>query len=229
MQAFAPEGLQELVIPFVLRMTLAGLCGALIGLEREIRGKAAGFRTYMLICLGSAMFMMLSQLVAQSASGGRMSDPGRIAAQVVTGIGFLGAGAIIQSGGAVRGLTSAAMIWACAAVGLTAGAGYLKLPLLATGMILGITMILARAEMAFLGRCETVTCRLVLASMDDALRQRLEGLLREHDVNVDQLRMTRESDGTVVSFDYCKRHGHHRDVIGSVWRLPGVLEVRTLG
>ena len=92
MQAFAPEGLQELVIPFVLRMTLAGLCGALIGLEREIRGKAAGFRTYMLICLGSAMFMMLSQLVAQSVSPGRMSDPGRIAAQVVTGIGFLHGG-----------------------------------------------------------------------------------------------------------------------------------------
>ena len=108
-------------------MTLAGLCGALIGLEREIRGKAAGFRTYMLICLGSAMFMMLSQLVAQSVSPGRMSDPGRIAAQVVTGIGFLGAGAIIQSlcrlttasATAITGMSSAACggcrgCWRCA-------------------------------------------------------------------------------------------------------------------
>jgi putative Mg2+ transporter-C (MgtC) family protein len=228
-QAFVPEGLHDLLIPFVLRMTLAGICGALIGLERELRGKAAGFRTYMLICLGSAMFMVLSQQVALTARPGAFSDPGRIAAQVVTGIGFLGAGAIIQSGGAVRGLTSAAMIWTCAAVGLTAGAGYLQLALVATGMTLGITMVLARVERTFLGRCEEVPCELVLSSMDDALRRRLEGLLREHDVSLDRLRVSRQESAVTVSFDYCKRHGHHREVLGNVWRLPGVLEVRSLG
>jgi putative Mg2+ transporter-C (MgtC) family protein len=229
MPIFATEGWNDLLIPLFARMTLAGICGALIGLERELRGKAAGFRTYMLICLGSAMFMSISQLVAESAGVGRLSDPGRIAAQVVTGIGFLGAGAIIQSGGAVRGLTSAAMMWVTAAVGLTAGAGYLKISLMATGMTLGITMVLARVEARFLGSCELVPCRMVLVSLDDTLRERLVGLLREHDVNVDRLALAREESGTVVTFEYCRRHGHHRDVIDSVWRLPGVLEVASLG
>jgi len=223
---FLDEGTWEVVLPFLLRATVAGVCGALIGLERELRGKAAGFRTNMLICLGAAVFMVLSELVAEGAAPGRMSDPGRIAAQVVTGVGFLGAGAILQSGGAVRGMTSAAMIWVVAAVGLAAGAGYVQIALLSTGLTLVATSLLGLFEGRFLGRCEHATCRLVITPMTDASRRQLEDVLREHDVALESVSFERSDEATVVSFAYCRVHERHRRVLAELWRLPGIVELR---
>ncbi len=102
------------------KLALAVLIGGGIGLERELKNKPAGLRTNILICLGSAVLMDLSMRIA-SLHGG---DPGRIAAQVVTGIGFLGAGTILHTRGQITGLTSAATIWVVAALGLSVGAGY---------------------------------------------------------------------------------------------------------
>jgi len=96
------------------------VCGAVVGLEREHKRKPAGLRTLGLICVGSTLFTISSLLVA----GAPPSDPGRIAAQVVTGIGFLGAGAIIRDRGSVVGLTTAAAIWVVAAIGILVGLGY---------------------------------------------------------------------------------------------------------
>jgi uncharacterized membrane protein YhiD involved in acid resistance len=103
-----------------VELLVAIIAGGAIGLERELRGKPAGLRTNILICLGSALLMDLSVKIANDYNG----DPGRIAAQVVTGIGFLGAGTILHTRGTITGLTSAATIWVVAAIGLTAGAGY---------------------------------------------------------------------------------------------------------
>ena len=99
-------------------MLLAVVCGGAVGLERELRGKAAGLRTNILICVGATLFTQLS--VDLAAQGG---DPGRLAAQIVTGVGFIGAGTILHSRGAVTGLTSAATIWVVAAIGVALGAG----------------------------------------------------------------------------------------------------------
>ena len=103
----------------IIKLLVAGLCGGLIGLERERDNKPAGIRTQMLVALGSALFMIVSLSVGSDLR----VDPSRIAAQVVTGIGFLGAGAIIRDRGSVRGMTTAASIWVVAAIGLTIGAG----------------------------------------------------------------------------------------------------------
>ena len=113
----------------MLRIAVAMTCGLVIGIERNYRGKPAGVRTNMLICMGACLFMIISQHVADQArvDGFTTPDPARIAAQVVTGIGFLGAGAILRNQGIVSGLTSAASIWAMAAIGLAAGAGLFKL------------------------------------------------------------------------------------------------------
>ena len=102
----------------ILRLALAAALGGAIGLEREYRHKPAGLRTNMLIALGSALFSILS--VELGAAAG---SPDRVAAQVVTGIGFLGAGAILRSGENVHGLTTAATIWVNAAIGMAAGLG----------------------------------------------------------------------------------------------------------
>src|SRR5206468_4649217 len=112
----------------LLRLGVAALLGGAIGVERELRDREAGIRTHLLVSLGSALFTIISaygfhEFLATGASVVR-ADPTRIAAQIVTGIGFLGAGAIIRQGLSVRGLTTAATLWVVAAIGLAAGAGY---------------------------------------------------------------------------------------------------------
>lgn len=124
----------------LLRLAVAaGLTGA-IGLERELRERAAGLRTHMLVGLGSALFTIVSAYgwadFRFSTPEGVVFDPTRIAAQIVTGIGFLGAGAIIRQGLSVRGLTTAAGLWVVAAIGMAAGAGYYSAALIATGLVL---------------------------------------------------------------------------------------------
>lgn len=109
------------------RMLLAGALGGIIGIERELRNKAAGLRTNILIAMGSALFTLMS---IEMARGG--ADPTRIAAQIVTGIGFLGGGAILREGATVRGLTTAATIWMNAAIGVAAGGGRYQLAIVAT-------------------------------------------------------------------------------------------------
>ncbi len=104
----------------LLSIALAVIFGAAIGLEREISGKPAGLRTNVLICLGAAIFTIISKRMGASTA----SSPSRIAAQVVTGVGFLGAGAIIQDRGGILGLTTAATIWLVASIGMACGAGF---------------------------------------------------------------------------------------------------------
>jgi putative Mg2+ transporter-C (MgtC) family protein len=108
-------------IDIVIRLCLAFLGGGIIGFERSYRRQVAGLRTHILIALGAASLMLLSIWIPQNFS--ERGDPGRIAAQVVSGIGFLGAGAIIRLGSNIRGLTTAASLWLTAAIGLTIGAG----------------------------------------------------------------------------------------------------------
>jgi putative Mg2+ transporter-C (MgtC) family protein len=110
-----------LQLDIALRLVIASALGAAVGLEREIHSHPAGMRTHLLVALGSALFTVLSIVGFPPAEGAPL-DPSRVAAQVVSGIGFLGAGAIIKDGFTVRGLTTAASLWASAAVGMAAGA-----------------------------------------------------------------------------------------------------------
>jgi putative Mg2+ transporter-C (MgtC) family protein len=124
----------------LLRLALAAALGAAIGLERELREREAGLRTHLLVSLGSALFTIVSAygFHAFLASGQSVvrADPSRIAAQIVTGIGFLGAGAIIRQGLSVRGLTTAATLWVVAAIGLATGAGYYSAAIVTTVLVL---------------------------------------------------------------------------------------------
>ncbi|WP_251620521.1 MgtC/SapB family protein [Odoribacter lunatus] len=127
----------------ILRLIVAACLGALIGLDRTYRAKEAGLRTHFLVCLGSALFMIVSQYGFEDLIGtpGIQSDPGRIAAQVVSGIGFLGAGTIMIQKQFVRGLTTAAGLWATAAIGLVIGGGMYYIG------IAGVILILAGLEL----------------------------------------------------------------------------------
>ncbi len=128
------------------RMVLSMLLGAVVGYERKRKGQSAGVRTFSLISMGATLAMILSIYVPQEYMGLKNGDPGRIAAQVISGIGFLGAGAIIQMKGSVRGLTTAAGIWMVAIIGMAVGLGMYWLSILACALILFILVQLERIE-----------------------------------------------------------------------------------
>ena len=138
--------LNDVLIPFMVRCGAAALCGAMVGLERELRNKPAGFRTNILICIGAAMYTTVGVLLVDGAT----VDPTRIAAQIVTGIGFLGAGCILRAEGRVTGLTSAATIWVVAAIGVVAGTGFPILAFFATCMVVLTLAVLRGFENRFL-------------------------------------------------------------------------------
>src|SRR5262245_14977380 len=126
------------------RLCLAGLLGGLVGLEREIHSQPAGLRTHMIVSLGACLLMLVSMHMAELSPG--KSDPGRIAAQVVAGVGFLGAGAIMRSGLSVRGLTTAACLWTVAAIGLAVGSGFWRAALVTTALTLVATVFFQQVE-----------------------------------------------------------------------------------
>ncbi|MCD6228180.1 MAG: MgtC/SapB family protein [Candidatus Omnitrophica bacterium] len=118
----------------VWRLILAFFLGSIIGLEREKKGRSAGFRTHILVCTSSCLIMLVSLYMYELFRDEISLDPARIAAGVVTGVGFLGAGAIIRSSKAVRGLTTAASVWVSAAIGLAVGCGFYVGAILTTGI-----------------------------------------------------------------------------------------------
>jgi putative Mg2+ transporter-C (MgtC) family protein len=130
----------------ISRLILAALLSGIIGFEREAHGRAAGLRTHILVCVGSTLIMLTSLYIFDSYIGKVPLDPTRIAANVVAGIGFLGAGTIIRSGASVMGLTTAASIWAVAGIGLAVGCGYYLGALVCTFIILTTLLVLRKVE-----------------------------------------------------------------------------------
>jgi putative Mg2+ transporter-C (MgtC) family protein len=130
----------------IFKMVLSLVLGCIVGFERKRKGQIAGVRTFALISMGATMAMILSIYIPQEYLGLKNGDPGRIAAQVITGIGFLGAGAIIQMKGSVRGLTTAAGIWMVATIGMAVGAGLYIVSIVATLLILFILVSLEKYE-----------------------------------------------------------------------------------
>lgn len=138
------DALNPLVAEFWIRVGAAALCGGALGLERQVRGKPAGIRTSIMICLGTHFFVLVgSSLDAPGA------DPSRVLGQVVTGIGFLGAGVILTREGLVMGVTSASVIWMLAAIGAMIGVGYTSTAIVATGVALVALVGVERLERTF--------------------------------------------------------------------------------
>lgn len=135
----------------IIRIILSGVLGGLIGLERESLNKSAGFRTHILVCVGSALIMVVSQDIYNLYQDKTTMDPARIAAQVVSGIGFLGAGTIMREGATVKGLTTAATLWVVAGVGLAVGAGSYFPALVATGVVFLTLIYLGKVEKLMTG------------------------------------------------------------------------------
>jgi putative Mg2+ transporter-C (MgtC) family protein len=215
----------------LLRLAVAAALGGAIGLERELREREAGFRTHMLVAVGSALFTLVSAYGFHDflVNGGAVvrTDPTRIAAQIVTGIGFLGAGAIIRQGLSVRGLTTAATLWVVAAIGLASGAGYYWAAVVTTAIALILLGPLRIAAHLFTSRFRTETNRLLAqlsagASPGDLITEveRLGGRLLS-------LEVSHEADRRTVVLDVAlPPRADAPRIIADLAELENVLEIR---
>ena len=176
---------QVTLIGAFYKLLLSGLLGAAVGVERKHKGQRAGMRTIALISMGATLAMLVSIYIPQVYLGLKNGDPGRIAAQVVSGIGFLGAGAIIQSKGSVRGLTTAAVIWVTAMIGLAVGAGMYLIATATTVIILIILTILDKYEKSLHMNWESKIIRLKLGSLEDNLDTYI-AMFQKHDVHLSE-------------------------------------------
>lgn len=204
----------------------AVVCGAIVGAEREKREKPIGTRTLTLVSLGSAIFTMLSFGI------GGPNDRARIAAQIVTGVGFLGAGAIIRGKFGITGLTSAATIWAVSAMGMLVGAGYVGAGLGLSVLILAVLTVISAGEQRFLGRCEYVTVAIVFEPNGGKTIVKIEEILDEYNVPWTRHKLaveTSASGSSRLSITYCDRHKHHREFLAELAALEEITEINSTG
>jgi putative Mg2+ transporter-C (MgtC) family protein len=214
-------------LDFSARLIIAAALGALIGAEREIHGHPAGIRTHMLVALGSGIFTVLSIHGFGQAPGAGI-DPTRIAAQIVSGIGFLGAGAILKDGIVIRGLTTAASLWATAAVGMAAGAGeYVIGTVAAAVIIVSLWPINALAERLHGSAVPEVQLRLHLERVD--LIGQVSSLLLEHKLELGAISTQRlsknsyQADLTIRA----RRSSALTAALEGLGRMPGIEVVST--
>ena len=185
----------------VCKLVLSMMLGAVIGIERRRKGQIAGMRTFALISMGATLVMLISIYIPQVYLGLKNGDPGRIAAQVVSGVGFLGAGAIIQMKGSVRGLTTAAGIWMAACIGLAVGAGMYLISIIATLLIIFILVNIERIEMRHNFLWESKIIQLKAKGILEDI-QSVRDLIENDDIHIsdEYMKYDYENQMTIVNF-----------------------------
>ena len=196
LSSYLPESTLTLFdnLEFLIRLLLSAALGALVGLERSKRQKEAGVRTHCIIACTSALFMILSKYAfvdLVGVDGLRGADPARIAAQVVSGISFLGAGVIFKNGNSIRGLTTAAGMWGTAAVGMAIGAGMYWVGLIEAAVLVGIQIVLHRFPVG----ADALTTQEIVVEMTDSdeLLARFDALVKSHRGQITESSLTRQN------------------------------------
>ncbi|MGK5085855.1 MgtC/SapB family protein [Bdellovibrionota bacterium FG-1] len=214
---------------FLPRVFFAIVCGGLMGMERELKNKPAGIKTNILICIGSSLYTSVSVLMSVSlAEKGYYGDPARLAAQIVSGIGFLGGGAIMQSRGTVVGLTTAATIWCVAAIGVCIGIGHSDIALLCSITVVVVLVLTSAFEDRVLGRSLAFACEIVVDDPQGQVRMAINQSLAQNNLLLDDFDIASRDGFSVLT---CKYNGHrtdHKKFVLELWSTPGIREVKQL-
>ena len=217
----------------LMRLVLSCVMGGIIGYERQARHKSAGLRTNILVCLGSCLVMLLSQSLYQDVEGKTNADPARLAAQVVSGIGFLGAGAIMKEGVTVTGLTTAACLWVVAGVGLAVGAGFYVGASITTALVFLICGYLTRFDF-WMGHETLLTLSIAMVERPGQI-SRISNLLDMMHLKVRGIRMKanteRNPKDPEVNLELDLEGAQRIDrgaVVDAVKNLRGIISVETL-
>lgn len=214
---------------YIPRVLLAVVCGAVVGLERNLKNKPAGIKTNILICLGSALYASVSvALMQQYGNEHRAPDPGRIVAQIVSGIGFIGGGTIIQARGAIFGLTTAALIWVVAAIGIAIGFGYFTLSGLSTIVVVAVMTASTWFEDNVLGRAAIYAIEIEASGDVSAFHQRVHELLENCDLLLQDYKRTQNKDKTLFRISYMGQRKNHRKFQLDLWGISSVTDVKEI-
>jgi putative Mg2+ transporter-C (MgtC) family protein len=214
--------MEEFLFPYIstdhtLRLVVAMALGAVIGMERQLQGKPAGFRTIILITVGSALFTILSETI------GNAVESGRIASNIVTGIGFLGAGVIFKDDNKISGTTTAATVWAAAAVGMCAGGGNYVLSVIATVFILVVLLAFMPLQSYLESIYETRQYRLVINYEQGNIRK-YEQIIRDHKLYILKVDTTKRNNNLICHYTV-KGGGRKQDeLVELLLNDPAVLE-----
>lgn len=205
---------------FIFRVFVAALLGGMIGFEREYRAKEAGLRTHFLVAMGSALFMIVSQYGFDAVLGTSITlDPSRVAAQVVSGIGFIGAGTIIFQKHVIKGLTTAAGLWVTSAIGLACGSGLYLLSVASTLLVLLCLETIFFILMRIGSRSISVT----ISTTEREKIKKVVNQLREDCVTMDSYEMKRQGELFVVSMELkVKRNNYRNRIIEFMDKFDGV-------
>jgi putative Mg2+ transporter-C (MgtC) family protein len=211
------------MIQILIKLGLAILLGGAIGLEREFGHKPAGLRTNILICLGSTMMMTLSGLLLRGQAAD-LFDPLRVAAGVITGMGFIGAGAVIRASGHVHGLTTAATVWVVTGLGLVIGAGYYWIAAVFAAVVV-FSLVLFRKIEQVLPR--KIGFQYVLEARDrPGLLGEIGGAARGCGIHLDDVVLKRSGAAAVISFNFIARDAIEREFARVIAALGEVTEIR---
>jgi putative Mg2+ transporter-C (MgtC) family protein len=211
------------MIQVLIKLGLSILLGGAIGLEREFGHKPAGLRTNILICLGSTMMMTLSGLMLTGKSAD-LFDPLRVAAGVITGMGFIGAGTVIRASGHIHGLTTASTVWAVTGLGLVIGAGYYRIAVLFAAVVV-VTLIVFRKVEQILPR--KISFEYVLTTKNrPGILGELNEAARRRGIHMDGVVLKRTGAVATVSFNFSARDAAEREFAGFVAALGEVTEIR---
>jgi putative Mg2+ transporter-C (MgtC) family protein len=205
----------------IVKLLLALVLGGVIGWERELYDKPAGFRTNTLICVGATLFTILSLRMGTIPG----TDSSRIAAQIVSGIGFLGAGAIIRRGEAVLGLTTAATIWFVASIGMGIGAGHYVISAIGTALALAILFVFRKFENLIDQFHTTRTYHVILSAEDEAVRE-LNLVLDSCQLKVLGTKQVKSANSYFYDITLSGRKAHHNPLLEKLLKSPTVKEVR---
>ena len=209
-------------IPIGFKVVLSILCGGFIGLERELKHKPAGLRTNILICLGAMLFTWISAVMANTARPGVPGDPARVAAQIVTGIGFLGGGMIIQSGGSVSGLTSAATVWVVAAIGMCIGLGFPITAAIFTVTVFITLYFLSKVDRKVFGKIHCYETWIHLKTMDPAARAEIMDTFQHGDLELTRLSVDERDERYQIIARYYSSEVRHLRIQASLWSVAAV-------
>jgi putative Mg2+ transporter-C (MgtC) family protein len=214
--------LYDLNLYIIGRLMLAALLGGIVGLERELSHKPAGLRTNMLICLGAALFTIISTESARAFGAG---DPTRIAAQIIPGIGFIGAGVVIRERGAIIGITSAATIFMVASIGMAAGSGLIVTSIFAALLLLGCLVVLGNVEQRLGLHARMMNFRITAADAGN-LVERVRQIASDLAIQPRHWRADKTERGFLIEFDAEVTVPQERDFLRRVGALHVQAEAR---
>jgi len=203
---------------FIFKLIFACLLGGIIGYERDIHGRAAGLRTHILVSMGSALFMLISIYVYEKYSTMSVNsvlsiDPARIAAQIITGIGFLGAGVIINSGLDIRGLTTAGCIWVSAGIGMAVGIGYYSVAIISTLLSVFALIVMSKFEMLY-ERDSFRQLKVIVADNENIIKNIME-IINDNKIHIRYFEFMKNTEQKIIELSFILRI-HHKGITDSI-------------